>query len=44
MQKIKIMERIEGKEFWNLFVPSADYIFDNNSVEWQGAADSTSCD
>ena len=34
MQKIKIMERIEGKIFWNLFVPSADYISDNNSVEW----------
>ncbi len=38
------MERIERKEFWNLFVPSADYISDNYSVEWQSAADSTGYD
>jgi hypothetical protein len=38
------VERIQEKEFWNLFVPSADYIFGNHSAERQGAADSTGYD
>lgn len=43
-KKIKIVERIQEKEFWNLFVSSADYIIDNHSAERQGAADSTGYD
>jgi hypothetical protein len=43
-KKIKIVERIQEKKFWNLFIPSADYIFDNHSAERQGAADSTGYD
>ena len=43
-KKVKIVERIQEKEIWNLFVPSADYIFDNYSAERQGASDSTGYD